>query len=152
MAIIRLTERPFFKNPWEEFDRFRKKMDLILQEVGSEANGYASANVFPSLNISEDDNELFIRAEVPGVNPEDVDISLEEDTLTLKGERKPDKLNDEASYHRRELEYGKFSRAISLPTRVNKEAVEAKVENGLLTITLPKAEEVKPKQITVKAA
>lgn len=150
MAIIRFTDQPLFKNPWEEFDQLRKRMDLILR--GSEARGYAPANVFPSLNISEDENNLFVRAELPGVDSEDLDITIEEDTLVLKGERRAENVGEEASFHRREIQRGKFSRAIALPTRIKRDAVEAKMENGLLMITLPKAEEVKPRQISVKAA
>ncbi len=152
MALIRFTDQPFFRNPWNDYDQLRKKMDFLLKGMDRDVSGYASANVFPSLNISENENNLYVRAEIPGVDVDDLDISIEEDTLVIKGERKAETVAEEASFHRREIQRGKFSRAITLPTRINRDTVEATTENGLLTIVLPKAEDVKPRQISVKSA
>jgi HSP20 family protein len=92
-----------------------------------------------------------VKAELPGVKPEEVDVSVVEDVLTIKGEHREEKEEKETSYLRRELSYGSFARSVRLPTSVDSNKAEAVFENGVLTLTLPKAEEVKPKQIKVKA-
>ena len=147
MAIIRFTDRPLFRNPWADFDRIRREFDSLYRGV---ADSYGAPTVYPALNISEDPQSIKVRAEVPGVKPASLDISVEGDTLTIKGERTACPTDEKLSYHRREIECGRFSRAITLPTKVNVDKVEAKSVNGILTITLPKAEEVKPRKIEVK--
>jgi len=107
------------------------------------------ANVYPALLISEDEDAIHVEAEVAGVRPEDVEISIEGETLTIKGERKTPTLEEKVSYHRREVEYGTFNRAVTLPTRINVDKISARSADGILFITLPKAEEVKPKKISV---
>lgn len=151
MAIIRFVDRPFFRNPWADLERMRRDMDALFKDFSADAGGYGGATVYPALNISEDAGNIYVRAEIPGVGAADLDISVENQTLTLKGERKACTAAERASYHRREIECGRFNRAISLPTRVEVEKVTAKSTNGILTITLPKAGEVKPRQIAVKA-
>lgn len=96
-------------------------------------------------------NDLVIKAAVPGLKPEEVDISITGDTLTIKGEHKEEKEAKEQDYFCRECRYGAFSRSLTIPIPVKTDKAEATFENGVLTITLPKAEEVKPKQIKVKA-
>ncbi|MBX9771589.1 MAG: Hsp20/alpha crystallin family protein, partial [Candidatus Obscuribacterales bacterium] len=88
-------------------------------------------------------------AEVPGISPEDVDISLLNDTLTIRGSRKPDSLKEGESRHRHERGYGQFTRSLQLPFGVNSEQVQAHVANGVLQITLPRAEAEKPRKISV---
>jgi HSP20 family protein len=109
----------------------------------------AGATVFPALNISEDSNNIYVRAEIPGVAANLLDIAIEGDTLTVKGERETCSADDKLSYHRRELECGHFSRAVTLPTKVQVDKVQAKAVDGIVTITLPKVEDVKPRQIKV---
>ena len=92
-----------------------------------------------------------VKGALPGVRPDEVDISVIGDILTVKGETKSEEETKDESYHRRELRYGAFARSIPLPTRVNHDKAEATFENGVLTITLPKAEEVKPKSIKIAA-
>ena len=148
MAIVRFTDRPFFGNPWAEFERMRREMDSLRRWFSGDFPTVATA-VYPALNISEDQDNIYVRAEVPGVMPADLDISVEGETLLVKGERKPCTGEGEVSYHRREIECGSFSRAVTLPIRVLVEKISAASKDGILTITLPKAEEVKPKQIKV---
>lgn len=148
MAVIRFTNRPFFRNPWVEFEKMRRDMEDMMQGIAPEGGG-AYAEVFPPLTISEDSDTIYVRAEVPGISPSELDISVEGDTLIIKGERKDCQAEGNVSYHRREIECGSFSRAVSLPTKVNFEKINAKTENGILTITLPKSPEVKPRRITV---
>ncbi len=150
MAIIRFSEQPVFRNPWADFDRMRREFDTLFQGLGGSSVARPGATVFPPLNVSEDEHHIYVRAEVPGLKPEDLELSVEGDTLTIKGERRTTPGVEKLSYHRREIESGRFSRALTLPTRVKAEKITAVAVNGILTITLPKAEEVKPRRIEVK--
>ena len=151
MAIIRFGNQPFFRNPWSDLEKMRQEMDKIFRDFsGDFLTTHSGATVFPPLNISEDTDNIYVRAEVPGITAQDLDISVEGETLTIKGERKAC-TNEKASYHRREIECGTFRRAVTLPTRVEIANVQASSKNGILTITLPKSAEAKPKQITVRA-
>lgn len=151
MAIVRFGDRPFFRNPWADFEKMRRELDLLLQGGGSAWDGRLAAPVFPALNVSEDSGNIYVRAEIPGVPAAELDISIEGDTLNIKGERKTCATDEKLAYHRRELECGSFSRAITLPCKVDTDKVSAKAVNGIITITLPKADEAKPRQITVHA-
>jgi HSP20 family protein len=149
MAIIRFTERPGFRNPWAEFERFRQSLDQYSQNFPSADARYGRATVFPPINMYEDKDHLVIKAEIPGVKSEDLDISLEGETLTLKGTRKPQNGENQNSFHRREIERGTFSRALSLPVRVDPDNISALLKNGVLTVTISKASEVKPRRVQV---
>ena len=105
----------------------------------------------PAVDMYQTDNDVVVNMAVPGIEPEDVQISVTGDTLTVKGEVKENTDNKEKAYHIREQRWGSFERVLTLPTDVKSEKATAEFENGVLTITLPKAEEVKPKTITVKA-
>lgn len=152
MAIIRFGDRPFFRNPWIEFERMRREMDQLARGIVAGGTCVESATVYPALMIYETKDALHVEAEIPGVTPEDLEISVEGDTLSIKGERHPSTAEEKPSYHRREIEYGRFNRSINLPTRILAEKVTAKAADGILTITLPKVEEVKPKTVKVEAA
>jgi HSP20 family protein len=149
MAFIRFSEGPYFRNPWVEFERLRHSLDQLSRNfIGDEHAPRNRATVFPPLNIFETNDQLIVKAELPGVRAEDIAISIEGDTLTLQGKRDFQKETD-VSYHRREIERGNFSRAIGLTTKVDVDAVNARLANGILTITLNKAAEVKPRKINV---
>lgn len=149
MAIVRFGDRPYYRNPWAEFEKMRREMDLFSKRAMGGGPNPEYANVYPALLISEDENAIYVEAEVAGVRPEDAEISIEGETLTIKGERKAPALEEKGSYHRREVEYGTFNRAVTLPTRIDVDKITARSANGILYITLPKAEEVKPKKISV---
>lgn len=149
MAIIRFSERPFW-SPWAEFEKMRQEMERMARRNADNRFGAGGGSVFPAINITEDADNLYIRAEVPGINPADMEISIENGTVSLKGERKPREVGEKGAFHRRELEYGKFSRAVSLPAKISMDKVSAQSADGILTIVLPKAEEAKPRQIAVK--
>jgi HSP20 family protein len=108
--------------------------------------------VYPLVNISEDPEHIYVRAELPGVNPEDLDITIKEQHLVIRGERKIPPEEKNVNYHRRERESGFFRRVLRLPSQVDPNKVEAACKDGVLTITLAKPEEVKPRQISVKGA
>jgi len=101
-------------------------------------------------NITENKDSYYVRAELPGLNTGDLDISVTGNNLAISGERKITEESKDAKYHRREREAGKFSRIIRLPGLVDSEKIEASLVNGVLTIVLPKSEQAKPKQITVR--
>ena len=106
----------------------------------------------PSVDIFENDNDVVIKAELPGMNAKDIEVRLENNGLMLKGERHFEKETKEENYHRIEREYGSFSRAFALPTVVDGDKVVAEYKDGILKIVLPKKEERKPKPIKVEAA
>jgi HSP20 family protein len=108
----------------------------------------------PSVDIYETPNELVVKADLPDVNEKDIDVRVENNLLTIRGERKFEKSVSEENYLRVERTYGAFSRSFSLPNTVNPEAIGAEYKNGVLTVTLPKREESKPRQVkvTVNAA
>jgi HSP20 family protein len=114
-------------------------------------SGLRSSGVFPAINVSEDTESLYVRAELPGTKLDDLDITMENDTLTIAGEREHVTEDESVSYHRREREWGAFRRSFSLPVRIDPDKVEARYTDGILTVVLPKAAEARPKQIAVKA-
>ena len=103
----------------------------------------------PAVDIYETPNELVVKADLPDVNEEDIDVRVENNLLTIRGERKFDKSVSEENFLRVERTYGSFSRSFSLPNTVNPEAIGAEYKNGVLTVTLPKREESKPRQVKV---
>jgi HSP20 family protein len=106
----------------------------------------------PSVDIFETDNDVVVKAELPGMDPKSIDVRLENNVLLLKGERRFEKETKEENYHRVEREYGSFSRAFSLPMAVKEEKITAQYKDGILKIILPKKEEMKPKTVKIEAA
>ena len=104
------------------------------------------------MDIYENGDSLVLKAEVPGINPDDVEIRVEDNTLYLKGERKFEKEVKEQNYHRVERSYGTFTRTFSLPNSVDADKVSANYQDGVLTLTMPKKEEAKPKTIKINVS
>jgi HSP20 family protein len=132
-------------------ERLQGEMNRLLHHYTAGQGPTATAGVFPLLNVSEDIDNLYVRAELPGVRPEDIEITTHENKLTIKGERRIPAEGEKISYHRREREAGTFKRITTLPTQVDSHKVTATSQDGVLTLTLPKAPEVKPRQIKVKS-
>jgi HSP20 family protein len=141
--------RPWSSEPGSHFGALRREMDDLFDRFGT-AGALAPRAAFPALNLYETPEAFVLTAEVPGVAPEDLEISLEGSTLTLRGERKAAELED-ASVHRSERLTGSFQRAIDLPVAIDGDKVEAVHRHGVLTLRLPKAPEHRPRQIHVKA-
>lgn len=127
-----------------------------MQRLQNSLNRLLTASVpleasaeFPPINVWTSENGAIVRAEIPGVAPEDVDISLVNDTLTLRGSRNPEELKEGESRHRQERGYGQFARSLQLPFGVEADHVQARFSNGVLQITLPRAEAEKPRRISV---
>lgn len=134
------------KSPWDELHRMRQQLDRVFDDTPRQRSG---AGVFPLLNLTEDKDNYYVRAELPGVNGDELDIQVTGKNLAISGERKIAAEDEGARYHRREREAGTFSRMVGLPGEVNTDRVEAKLENGVLSIAISKAEIAKPKQISV---
>jgi len=107
---------------------------------------------FPALNVGMSEESAIVTTELPGLDLNDIEISVVGDTLTLRGNRNPEQLTEGSTYHRRERGYGRFSRVLQLPFRVEADEVSATYRNGLLSITLPRANADRPRKITVKSA
>jgi HSP20 family protein len=106
----------------------------------------------PALDVFEDKDNLVVKAELPGMKKEDIEISLHDGSLSVSGERKSESRSESPEFHRSERFFGRFQRTVSLPTPVNAEKVKAQYKDGILTVTLPKTEEAKPKQIDVSVS
>ncbi|CAB1084615.1 heat-shock protein Hsp20 [Alkalispirochaeta odontotermitis] len=150
MIYRRLLNFPSFrvKSPWDELHRMRRQLDRVFDESPQQR---ATAGVFPLLNLTEDKDKYYVRAELPGVKGDELDIQVTGKNLAISGERKITAEDEGARYHRREREAGTFSRMVGLPGEVNTDKVEAKLENGVLSIAVSKAEIAKPKQISVSS-
>jgi len=138
--------------PWSSLDRLSPLRDLLdsaFQLAGT--NGVAGEREWiPAIDVYEDADNLTVHVEAAGLKKEDFDISLHEDVLTVSGERKFEKAGKEGESFRSERFFGAFSRTIQLPVAIKAEAVSARYENGVLIITLPKAEDAKPRKIEVQ--
>ena len=140
-------------NPWNEMasfrDRFNRLFDTGLYPVsrGEETLGLSAWN--PSVDIYENDDNLVIKAEVPGVDKDNIHVDLKGRVLTIKGERKNENEVNEDHFYRREMSYGSFERAFTLPADVDPATVKADFKDGVLKVEVPKPEEQKPRQITV---
>lgn len=140
---------------FRELDNLRKEIDEAFRSIGTGraviphflAGGQSRR--FPLVNISEDVGEVRVEAMLPGVNPADLEISVLRNTLTVAGERKAPDVARNQVWHRNERGYGKFSRTIELPAEVDSSKVTAECRDGLLTVTLAKAESAKPRKIAV---
>jgi HSP20 family protein len=149
MIVRRLTG---WRSPFEELERMRREMDWLTEGLTGRLFREPTAGVFPLMNVTEDNDNYYVRAELPGLRADELNISVTGDTISISGERKLPVEDKKARYHRREREAGKFSRIVSLPTQVDTDKVQARCADGILTVVLPKAEAAKPKQIAVKAS
>jgi len=150
-----MLRRPLFnysyRSPWRDMERLQREMNRLFSDAFTYAGG-RTAPSYPTINVWSNNEGAVVTAELPGVNPNDIDISVVGDTLTLTGHREPEKLQEGEKYHRRERSFGKFTRSFQLPFRVEADKIEALFDKGILHISLPRAEEEKPKKIAVKAA
>ena len=142
-------------SPWRpfEFEKMRREMDRLWDSFleGKPARRAGEEGEWvPSLDVSETKGDLVVKAELPGIDPKDIDISLNEGVLTIKGEKRQEKEEKEEGYHLIERSYGSFTRSIRLPKEIQNEKINASYKNGVLKITLPKSEEAKKKEIKIK--
>lgn len=134
------------RDGFREFDKLRSHLGLFGR---SWLNQLPATTWDPPVDIFENDHEVVVKAELPGMSANDIDLKLENNILTLRGERRFEKEAKEENYHRIEREYGVFARSFALPTAINGDKVTAQYKDGILQVVLPKPEERKPKQINV---
>ena len=149
MPII-FREPGLTQDPLREL--LQRRMDQLFQGPFSPEGAPWQVGVYPLVNLSEDRDHIYVRAELPGVRAEDLEITIQDLSLILRGERKIASEEKQVNYQRRERESGFFRRVLALPARVQPDKVEATCKDGVLTIKLAKPEEVKPRKIKVKVA
>ncbi|MBN1536153.1 MAG: Hsp20/alpha crystallin family protein [Anaerolineales bacterium] len=141
-------------DPFREMYAMRRNIDRLFDDFINEEPGEWKRQLSwdLALDVVENKDDFVVKASLPGIKPDDLDITYTENTLTIKGETKEEKEKEEARYHIRERRYGSFTRSITLPRGVRGESIEASYEDGVLTLRLPKSEEIKPKRIAVHSA
>jgi HSP20 family protein len=146
-----MTEYTLFRpEGWHAFDELRREVDALLHRVGPQRP--TGSGVFPPVNLYETADAYLLTAELPGVSADAIQVAIEGNTLTLRGERRIESPAEKQSVHRLERQAGIFRRAFELPLPVVADQVEARVQNGVLTLRMPKTPEAKPRHIAVKAA
>jgi len=141
--------------PFREISRLRREMDRLWEDYfGSGRRGLQplQAEFAPAVDVKETADQVVVKAEVPGMDAKDINISVTGDVLTIKGEKKSEREEKEENYHLVERSYGSFSRSMVLPAAVDLDKIEAKYDKGVLTVTCTKKEGVKPKAIEIKTA
>lgn len=146
-------------NPTRDLATFPSDMFSLQREMnrmfdsffrGVDEPSLLNGTWIPAVDVAEEDDAYVVKVELPGVNKEDVKIMLESNILTIRGEKKAEGEVKQKNYHRTERSYGAFQRSFTLPTSVKNDKIDAVYKDGILTVSLPKAEEAKPKQIEVK--
>jgi HSP20 family protein len=139
-------------DPFREVVSMQNRLNTLFRDMNEGENPLTTGAFVPAVDIYEDDKKVVLKLEVPGVEQKDLDVSVEKNTLTVKGERKFDAEEKEENFHRIERRYGSFYRAFTLPSIVDTEHVEAKYNAGVLKLELLKKPEAQPKQIKVNVA
>jgi len=151
MSLIRWTPRTDLLDPFAGLAELQEEMnrwfDTSLRRLG---RGEFYGNFLPAVDVVEEKDNYLVNVELPGLTKDDVSVTLQDNYLTIKGEKKYEAEKKDAHYYRRERMYGAFSRTIELPSTVDAKKIEAQFKNGVLSVRLPKTEEAKPKQIEVK--
>jgi HSP20 family protein len=139
------------RRPWREMDVLRRGTDSLWDRfTGERPTEWLRGEWVPSLDVSETKDKVVVKAEAPGIDPKEIDISLSNGILTLKGEKKKEREEKDESYHLIERSYGSFSRSVRLPAEVQEDQVKASYKDGILTITLPKTERAKERSIKIE--
>lgn len=137
--------------PWRELDVLRREMDSLWDRfTGERPVKWLKGEWVPSLDVSESKDKVVVKAEAPGIDPKEIDISLSNGILTLKGEKKREREEKDENYHVLERSYGSFSRSLLLPAEVQEDKVKASYKDGILTITFPKTEKAKERAIKIE--
>lgn len=150
MIYRRMTGFPRWRarTPFEELEKMRSQMDRLLSGFSGRSSRPGRTGVYPPINLTEDKDNYYVKAELPGVKSEDLDIQATGKNLSIAGVRKVEP-EEGAKYHRKEREGGCFSRMVNMPDGIEPGKVEAKLTRGILTVVVPKAEALKPKRVTI---
>jgi HSP20 family protein len=136
-------------DPFREVAALQNRVNSLFRDFNDGESSLTTTNFIPAVDIYEDEKRIVLKLEVPGIPEKDLDVTVENNTLVVKGERKFEKEEKEENFHRIERRYGSFSRAFTLPATVDTENIDAKYENGVLKLELKKKPEAQPKQIKV---
>ncbi|MCX7829737.1 MAG: Hsp20/alpha crystallin family protein [Acidobacteria bacterium] len=139
-------------NPFSEMMALQNQLDRLFGETlerGTRGD-LDFGSWMPPVDLREENDKLVLEMELPGLKKDDIEVSIENNVLTIKGERKFEKEEKKENYHKIERSYGKFSRSFSLPATIKPEGIDAALKDGILTLSLPYAEEAKPKKISIK--
>ncbi|MDM8514897.1 Hsp20/alpha crystallin family protein [Desulfobacterales bacterium HSG16] len=148
--ILRRVLNPYRTySPFAEMERIHRQMGRLFEHASGDYSSKTPAGVFPLVNLTENNDKYYVRAELPGLTTDDIDINVTGKNLSIAGKRKIPSEGEDVKYHRRERDAGRFSRALTLPDNVDGKKVTAKLSEGVLMITLPKAENAKPQHITI---
>jgi HSP20 family protein len=146
--FVQFRRSPVQHSLWNEIANFEREVDSAFNRSAS-SDPLPARKYSPAIDVVENGNETVLMAELPGVSKEDVKISLENDILTISGVRKSNSLPEKASWLRNEIRTGEFVRSVKLPKGIDAGKISAAITNGLLRVVLPKAEEVKPREIRI---
>jgi HSP20 family protein len=139
--------------PFRGVSTLQDQINRLFSDAFERTEGESNLTAWaPAVDISENEHELLVKADLPGIDPKELDIRVENNVLTIRGERKFEKKVDQDNYLRVERTYGSFSRSFALANTVNADGIKADYQNGVLTLVVPKREEAKPKQIKVNVA
>lgn len=139
-------------DPFGELMTLRQAMDRLFEEAWVRPGRFLAAEGFSvPMDVAEDEHYITVKVALPGVRPEEVDVSVVGNVLTIRGEHKEEQEQKQQTWHRRELRYGRFERSLTLPTEVQADQAETNFEYGILTLRLPKAEAARPKRIQIKS-
>lgn len=145
MSLVR------YNNPWNVLNTLQRELyDPAFSRGDNSDSSVSTANWAPSVDISENDTEFTLLADIPGVDPKDIDISMEKGVLTIRGERSSENIDEGENYRRVERQSGQFYRRFTLPDSADADKIEAKSEHGVLTVTIPKQEVAVSRRIEVK--
>lgn len=140
------TTRQMMWNPWREMSRLQREMNRVFRDVE-----HTQMPSYPAVNIWTKSDEAIVTVELPGYEVDNLNISVVDDNLTIKGERPAVELKEGETYHRQERACGGMSRTIRLPFNIESDKVEAKMNNGILSVKLPRAEKDKPRKISIQS-
>ena len=152
MNIVPYKKRDLWSNPFDGFDNFQNEISNFFRPMSKlfgKDDGLFESEWSPSIDVYDSDNELMVKADIPGLKKEEIDVSIHDGILTIKGEKKMEDEVNEENYFRSERFYGSFTRSIQLPTEVERDKVTATYKDGVLELKLPKRKEAKTKRISV---
>ncbi len=136
-------------NPWNLFEQLQRELNRYPLKSEEDSGDVVTSDWAPAVDIKEEDDRFLLIADIPGVDPKDIEVHMENGILSIKGERESEKKTEREGYKRIEREHGIFYRRFTMPEGVNPEGIEANSKNGVLTVTIPKQEAAQPRRITV---
>jgi len=150
MAIVKWKNNDLY-NPWDGLKTLQEEINELFEIDRSPSSpGLFDRNISPAMDVIENDQNYVVRCEVPGIELKDMELSIVSNVLTIKGEKKTNDNENQLTFYKKECWTGTFQRTVSLPKSADAEKISAELKEGILTVNLPKKEEAKPKQISVK--